>query len=665
MTHLYIEQNGITEEVSSSVISKLYELASGGTLDGTSDLKGRLSTPHCRELHYNYFTKGINNSGKRFPDLYLTVTEGVYLDFADPVIENYWKNSQYGDGEGITLDSAASATSYPKRETATNTSSEVIPTYNSETSTELNDGNYAFYKDTTVTSFNELGKFTNITEIRTSMFRNSSLQHIDLSNITTIYAAAFAKADLTGIVNLPKLTTWGARQCSTKANMDNQYFSDNSNMTEIHIGSQVPDESKITSIQNYTFMNCSSLNNITGLSKITRIDVHAFKGCTSLENLEDLNTDSSIDINSSAFEDCTNLKCIDITKAEFLGPNIFKNCSNLIALDTNDPEHINDNTEYTISSTSIRQSMFSGTNFSGKTIIAPNISSISGGAFNNSKLRKFVGSNVTEILGEAFNYCTNLQEVWLGNVKTIGSGYNGVFRGCTSLTTLKLGNLTNDLSNVENISPRAFQDCSIQFPSALNLSSLKTLGNNAFVNHTEIQSITSLGSITSLSANAFQGCKNLTSVNFPSTLKSIYVNAFDNTNITQVVVPEGVEMACIGQMQFDNDRRDVMKYIEFPSTVTQCGTLFHRCFANDTENTKIFVLKATTPPTATIHENEISYSQIGASKFLGIYVPDSALSAYQAAEGVWSLQYVQDRLKPISQLQTDSPTYWAVYQANL
>jgi hypothetical protein len=42
MTHLYIEQNGITEEVTSSVISKLYELVSSGTLDGTSDLKGRL-----------------------------------------------------------------------------------------------------------------------------------------------------------------------------------------------------------------------------------------------------------------------------------------------------------------------------------------------------------------------------------------------------------------------------------------------------------------------------------------------------------------------------------------------------------------------------------------------------------------------------------------------
>jgi hypothetical protein len=36
------------------------------------------------------------------------------------------------------------------------------------------------------------------------MFRGSTLKYIDLSNITKIEAAAFADADLTGIINLPK-----------------------------------------------------------------------------------------------------------------------------------------------------------------------------------------------------------------------------------------------------------------------------------------------------------------------------------------------------------------------------------------------------------------------------------------------------------------------------
>ena len=198
----------------------MYDIASSNSIE-TCVLKGNLQAPHCYDYIYEYLTGNVSGSTKRFPDLSLNITDGVYITFVDPVIANYWINSSYGDGEGITLASAASVTTFPKRETAINTSSELFDNYNPETNTNLDYGQYAFYKDTTVTSFNELGRFTNITEIQTSMFRASSLQHIDLSNITTIYAAAFAGADLTGIVNLPKLTTWGARTTTTKKNLDN------------------------------------------------------------------------------------------------------------------------------------------------------------------------------------------------------------------------------------------------------------------------------------------------------------------------------------------------------------------------------------------------------------------------------------------------------------
>ena len=45
MTHLRIEQNnGSIEEVSSSVIAKLYDIVTNESLDQTSNLVGRLST---------------------------------------------------------------------------------------------------------------------------------------------------------------------------------------------------------------------------------------------------------------------------------------------------------------------------------------------------------------------------------------------------------------------------------------------------------------------------------------------------------------------------------------------------------------------------------------------------------------------------------------------
>lgn len=71
MTHLYIEQNtGLTEEVNSSIISKLYELAISGDLDETSDLKGRLhsTTGYGNQVEY------LNNS---FPDLHIQVDEAL------------------------------------------------------------------------------------------------------------------------------------------------------------------------------------------------------------------------------------------------------------------------------------------------------------------------------------------------------------------------------------------------------------------------------------------------------------------------------------------------------------------------------------------------------------------------------------------------------------
>lgn len=95
MTHLYIEQNtGQTEEVNSSIISKLYELASSGDLDNTSDLKGRLHSTTAKEMHVTY----LNSS---FDDLYISV-DTQYLTFEDSNIETLMKR-YIGTNDGVSL----------------------------------------------------------------------------------------------------------------------------------------------------------------------------------------------------------------------------------------------------------------------------------------------------------------------------------------------------------------------------------------------------------------------------------------------------------------------------------------------------------------------------------------------------------------------------------
>jgi hypothetical protein len=126
MTHLYIEQaTDRTEEVNSSIISKLYELAISGDLDNTSDLKGRLHLT----IGYRQPISYLNNT---YQDLYISADDYA-IPFEDPNMAAYLNNLGIGSNGMITENQAAAAT------VAANST------------------------NTTVTKFNELKYFTNIT----------------------------------------------------------------------------------------------------------------------------------------------------------------------------------------------------------------------------------------------------------------------------------------------------------------------------------------------------------------------------------------------------------------------------------------------------------------------------------------------------------------------
>ena len=128
MTHLYIEQNtGWTEEVNASIISKLYELASSGDLDNTSDLKGRLHSNLAYQNEVDYLNSNFN-------ELYISADQ-MYIKFEDPVVERICATN-WGDGTGITIAQAAAVT----RQQIGNT----------------------FYNNTSITKFNEFKYFTGV-----------------------------------------------------------------------------------------------------------------------------------------------------------------------------------------------------------------------------------------------------------------------------------------------------------------------------------------------------------------------------------------------------------------------------------------------------------------------------------------------------------------------
>lgn len=649
MTHLKIQQKNVSEggsveNVSGALIAALYAISKDPNLvyDST-DLKGDLQATatyqkYATELHAQY------------PNLNITALSW-YLYFMDPQIESYWANSEYGDSIGISINSAQSVNAWPSRQSEYNT---FVPYSN------LRNGIYAFYGDNTITSFDELGSFINIKSIPECAFRKSSITSIDLTNIESLGSGAFTGSNLQGIINLPNLKTFAARATNIAGyNTNYQCFTNVKGITGVNLCQNLPSGLKIPSIQNEMFCGCSNLSFITGLEDVVTIYGNAFLNCSNLQNLD--STKSLLIIDHEAFKN-SGLRCIDITKCSQIKSNVFQGCTDLIDLTTNDQSQMTSGEKtITLDVSTVDDGAFRDCNLANKTITLPNLNSIASNCFQNTRVMAVVAPNVTSVKQQAFQNNQSLQSVELGDVTEIG---REAFASCSTLSSVKFGNNVNDLTGVKSIGLYAFrystqlqQNLNIEH---LNLPNLKTLAFGAFIECTKIQTVDNLGSITRLEGATFRDCTNLTSVTFPNTLTYCNLNAFYNTKVTKLIVPEGALTTIFGQTPIST-----LKYIEIPSTTTDMGAFFYRSLEG-TNSSPAVVIKATVPPTLTYDKSsEVGYTTSGAGRFLGIYVPDESLSAYMNAENAWQNESVQSKLKPISQLQTDSPECWAEYQQGL
>ena len=119
---------------------------------------------------------------------------------------------------------------------------------------------------------------------------------------------------------------------------------------------------------------------------------------------------------------------------------------------------------------------------------------------------------------EAFMNCSQLAEVDIA----MASVPNGAFCGCSSLSSLTLGN------TVTAIGARAFSGC-ISLTSLELPNSLRTIGAGAFDGCSGLSGDLVLPPyVQEIGACAFRNCPQVTSVNFPSLLTSIGDNAFKN-----------------------------------------------------------------------------------------------------------------------------------------
>lgn len=328
MTHLYIEQNtGLTEEVNSSIISKLYELASSGDLDNTSDLKGRLHSASGFQSQISY----LNN---KYEDLTITADK-QYVEFEDPTVQ-YFLASYIGDGTGV------STTDMQRR----------LSTFGMEYYNPNTNQTITYYNELrTIVTFNEFQNI-NCDYIGYYVFRDgATLQSIRLPNtVTTLLDYTFQNCPALQSINLDNITTIG-RQCFERCTqLDNITL--NSNLTSISYGcfSQCTsltsiDLSNIVSIANNGFWGCTNLESVTSIQNATSIGSNAFYKCNKIQEFETLNLPNLNVLGiggDGVFSRCTQIKHVvdlgTITRIGAIWEGAFFGCTEL--LDVTLPETI-------------------------------------------------------------------------------------------------------------------------------------------------------------------------------------------------------------------------------------------------------------------------------------------------------------------------------------
>ncbi len=288
---------------------------------------------------------------------------------------------------------------------------------------------------------------------------------------------------------------------------------------------------QVISISDNAFRNCSGLTSISIPNSITEIGSSAFADCSGLTSVTLSNNITTI--SSSLFSGCTNLAAITIPNSvTSIGYDVFRDCSNLTAITWNAKD-------YTAGApfSSIASQITSFTFSEELTSIPASLCQ------NMSKLTTItIPESVTSIGFDAFRYCSSLSSItipnsvtWVGDGAFLGTGltepvYNAhVF---AYMPTSYSGAYTIP-AGIHSIAPAAFAHCE-NLTSIVIPNDVKYLGNGAFQDCYQLQSVTLSDSLTEISYAVFANCGSLKSIIIPSQVKSIWGRAFYDCNLQKI-----------------------------------------------------------------------------------------------------------------------------------
>lgn len=330
--------------------------------------------------------------------------------------------------------------------------------------------------------------------IHSFAFANTSIEDIDLKNVSYIGSAAFYGCSLLKNINIPDNTSVSEYQlfygCKS---LENVTFGDNT----------------ISAVDQNTFYGCNALKTVTFGTGLTEIKFGSFENKT---NLTEVTFAGEVGfIGSNAFIYCYNLDRINnLNSVGGFGANAFYSCGL-------------SEFEIPVGPTSIPEACFYGCNFKNITIPA-SVKSIGAQAFSNCSLESItIPATVTNIYSYAFANCSNVKSITIESSET-------------QFTTNSFSS-SNNLEVINTPYSSSDKRCLIKdnelylfAPAGLTEytlpSYIKTIKSSVFSNNKLLENITIPNSVTTIEDSAFQSCTALKSITLPSSITTIGDYAF-------------------------------------------------------------------------------------------------------------------------------------------